>query len=232
MAKFDPIEKIDRVETLWSWFERFGVIKAIVIAAVGGSAFTFALSWLQHLPRWIFPVLIFVASSLTVFLLFMLTVWVYMKAEEKIKKIVSEEPLSKRVTALENAIGPRHLSIDERKILLETLSKEPGKIRISVICPDDDGESYSKEISELLEECGWDVWGPDPLSESNYRMIRMTIGLNLFAAIDSIDVYQGAQRLANALAEANILCGYYRSFELHEGSCELIVGHRGTPSAY
>jgi hypothetical protein len=229
--KFEPLEKIEQLDTLWSWFDRFGLVKTMVIAAAGGGVFTFAVSWLQQLPRWMILSLVFVTSSLTILLLFAIAVWAYTKIEERIRKIVSEEPLAKRVKALETTIGPRHLSEDERGTLLKALSKAPGKIRISAISPDDDAEVYAKEIADLLKECEWNVWGPDFPYETRYRVADMTIGLVLLAPNDEPVVpYEGAQRLAQALAEARIPCRYYTSFELHKGSCKLIVGHRGTPS--
>jgi hypothetical protein len=73
----------------------------------------------------------------------------------------AEEPLSKRVEALENAIGPRHLSDEQRAVLLKNLSGALGKIRISAIHPDSDAETYATEFASVFKECGWDVWGPD-----------------------------------------------------------------------
>lgn len=229
--KFKPLESIEKLDTIWSWIERFGVVKTMLIALSGAGALTIVVSRLQQFPRWIILALVFVTAAVALLLLLAFALWVQNKIKEAIKKAVSDNPLKERVTALENTLGPRHLDDDAQTKLLKALSGKPGKIRITAISPDDDAASYAQELADLLKKCGWDVWGPDCPYETRYRILGMTIGLVLMAPHDEPVVpYEGAQRLADALRDADIECRYYSSFELHKGSCELIVGHRGTPS--
>src|ERR1019366_7390394 len=139
-------------------------------------------------------------------------------------------PLQERVKALEDTIGPRHISKEERETMWAALGGGPGKIRIASVSPDDEAAAYANEIAEFLQARGWDEWGPDFPADLSFRTETPTIGLILNAPWDQpVVAYEGAQRLASALAEAKIFFRYYVSFNIHKGSCELVVGYRGTP---
>lgn len=224
-----PLERIEQADTLWTWFERFGLVKTAFITLGGGGVITFVVAWIQHLPRWIILCLVFVVSALLVLSFFVGAVWMISSIQKKIMSVVSENPLSERVTALERSLGPRHISDAQRQMLLGVLSQERGEIKISAVNPDDDAAQYAEEFASLLRDAEWTVWGVDRPYDSRPDTFNTKIGVTLLATTtEGITPYPPAQRLADALSAASIAIHYFVSYELHKGSCELIIGHRGT----
>jgi hypothetical protein len=227
---FRPIESIKRIDTLWSWFERFGLVWTTLIALGGGGLITFVVAWFQALPKWVVLSLVFLVSSLLVLGVFVGVVWTVSLVQKKIRAMISENPLTERILALEQSMGPRHLTDEQKSHLLQEISQERGEIRVTALNPDDDAGLYAEEFAALLREAGWTVWGVDRPYTSHPCLTGMKIGITLLAnhpAPGNLGACPHAQRFADALASVGIKFHYFISYELHQGSCELIIGHRG-----
>ncbi|MGB8480514.1 MAG: hypothetical protein WCE63_17045 [Acidobacteriaceae bacterium] len=220
-----PMERIEELDKLWTWFERFGLLKTVLTGAIAGGVFTYLVSRFQHFPRWLILSLVFLVSSLALVALVAGIVWLLSLIQRKMKESVSDNPLRRRVIALEQSVGSREISEAQRKHLIAELSKHPGRIRISAVNPDDDAAQYAEQFASLLREAGWNVWGVDrPYTKSLWNG---NIGLILSTTENLIAPYPPAQALAEAMEAANIPSHYFITFELVKDSCELFVGHRG-----
>jgi hypothetical protein len=225
MAKVRPLEGIEQVEKIWSWIERFGVVKTMLIATAGGTAFTFAVSWFQHFPRWLILSLVFVVSSLLTLVVAAGVLWLIAFIKHKVKEIVSESPYRKRVIALEQIIGPRQISEVQRQHLLNELSKVTGSVKITAVNGDEDAGQYADQFATLFGEAGWRVWGVERPYDS--RLGSYGIGMTLLSKNFGIASYPPALHFAEALGRAGFVFNNIVSWELVSDSCELIIGHRG-----
>jgi len=225
-----PLERIEQLDTLWSWFERFGLVKTMIITVGGGGLITLVVAWFQTLPRWIILSLVFLVSSMLVLGIFIGIVWMVSWAQKTIKAMVSDNPLTERILALEQSLGPRSLTDEQKSQILKEISQEPGLIRVTAVNRDDDAGRYAEEFADLLREAKWTVWGVDRPYSSRTSLTGMNIGMTLLATHPEpgiLTACQSTQRFADALAAAGIKFHYIISYELHQGSCELIIGHRG-----
>jgi|GEM_PF-6429997 len=224
--KAQPFERIDQLEKLWSWAERLGWIKAVSLTLLSGGMLTAIVSYAQQVPRWVILTMVFVMSSVVVFLVISVTVRGYARVKKAIVEAMTTDPLIKRVEALENQLGPRNLKPRERAALIRALSHgEKGKISINVIEGDTDARNYADAFASVLEEAGWEVWGVDAIYPS--ATIYHEVGITFLAATNMLQVPPSAQTLADAMGDLEIEFKYYNDYQLHRGSCKLIIGHRG-----
>ena len=225
MPTFRAYERLERIETFWSFYERFGVMKAMLVSLGFGGAIAVVTAWLQTLPRWLIDGLVWIVASGLVFVTLSLSLMLWEKAKRGIRERYTEgreKHLIQRIEAPESQVGPRRLLGESRERLLHEVSKQPGKIRIVYAHLDTDAETYAEDFRNLFEEAKWSVWGP----EYTYitRMDGWEIGLTLYA---SDGPNPATQSLAEALEKAQIECHYYWGFGLPSGCCELKIGHRG-----
>jgi len=195
--------------------------------ALGGASAA-VVSWFATLPRIVIDLLVWVVASGLVFIFLSLVFMWYGKAQRRIKELVADNPLKKRVDALEKKLGPRTISPEEKEKLVQHISGMPGRIRIWAVYDDQDAISYANEFAELLTQNGWEVWGVDLISEYNMERNGTQIGLTLYApyAGRGFHAHANVQGLADGLRLIG-LNNFYAAMLMHEGACELYVGHRG-----
>src|ERR1035441_1611082 len=95
-----PYRRVEQIDSLWSWAERLGWVKSVLITFGAGGLLTAAVAWLQKLPRWVVLGMVFVVASITVFLLISLVARLIAYIQKRIKDEISQNPLRKRVDAL------------------------------------------------------------------------------------------------------------------------------------
>lgn len=227
MAQLRPIERLEQLDSLWSWIERFGVIKALLATIFGAATTTWLVSLFQSFPRWIFLSFVFIVAALVILAGIAFCLWLVDRIKKQIKSWM-DKPLQTRIIALEQSLGPRRLTQEQRTTLQEKLAKTPGRIRIGCIDRDDDAKRLAEDFVEVLKEARWDIWGIDEIYESRdiFRLYG-DIGLFLYVNSPPIETYKPAQSLADTLGTFGIKVHYYISYEIHHDCCELIVGHRG-----
>ena len=225
-----PYRRVEQIDSLWSWAERLGWVKSVLITFGAGGLLTAAVAWLQKLPRWVVLGMVFVVASITVFLLISLVARLIAYIQKRIKDEISQNPLRKRVDALENQLGPRRISDDEKCKLLQLLAGVVGRVRIIAVYPDEDSSGYANDFVELFKSMGWDVWGTEKADETDTVWSKYPIGVTVEAPSareHSLDVYEPAQRFANAIAEVGLKFHFYSSWTLPSNCFEIRIGYRG-----
>jgi uncharacterized membrane protein len=228
--KIQPLKRLEQAQSLYEWADRIGWMKAISITILGSSAITTAVAFFQKLPKWVILVLVFIVAALLIFFGIALAFHVVGRIQTKIKDVISESPLKKRVEALEHQLGARRISAEQKAKILEKIAGKKWRVRILAIANDQDAADYAKDFVDVFKEAGWEVWGVDQMHIS-YSYDMKAIGLTLLAPYleKGFGVANEVQAFADVVDDVGIKLKYYGDWDLNRECCELSIGHRGLP---
>jgi hypothetical protein len=140
-------------------------------------------------------------------------------AKQQEKTTIAERSLLE----LQRRMGPRRISAEQRARLLGILKTGPkGKVSISCVSGDSEGQTFANEIAELLIASGWQI--PDGVAQAMYSgrnpvgfgiVVRSAVGAPIYAAV-----------LQRAFFSIGIPMEGRENPRFDEGAVEILVGNK------
>lgn len=100
----------------------------------------------------------------------------YLKENSELRqKLIDAED---KLVALERAQAQKHLSLEQKRFLIEALRPFAGqKVSIASIRGDDEGQTLAQEFASVFEAAGWDHHGEDGVSVQDW--LRDPVGIEV-----------------------------------------------------